>query len=705
MKRPLCVFGAGFLTTMAVALTYPLAAAPLLAVTASVGLLRPKKRTLSCVLLVAGIAALGRVGLANHQLKQLRVLEGESVSFQGYVCRTDPWDPSRLLLRTRISGRSYGLWLDAGSGDWRSGDWLEATAVITAVEEDTQNFFFTGAITLLATVEGEPKSLTPQWFAPLADVAAMREELLHQARIHGTGEGIHLVTGLLFSADEELSSQSLLEMRRAGISHLLSVSGFHMSVVLGWTALKMPRSRLRRGLRLVICLGLAASVLALAGYGAAAMRAGVLGMMTVLAGCLNRRSDPWTSLVLSAMLLTAVSPLLLTDLGFQLSFCATAGIFALSGPLKNFWEEWAVRFLGSRWRRGRSSFCSCLGVLEAAQLSAAPILALRLATVPLLSVPINLLVLPLVYLAMLLGAVGVGLLMTPCSMAGQLLLRGACWCGEGILALAGFWSRLPGCTLSMVYPGRVLLLGIILLLALLPLLPLSRRRKRKLALAAAAVGLTIQLTGALALGDRVQLLAFPESDALALFQGRRQVVVAGGEKLWQLRRLEEELLDAGITRPDLLIWGGGEPGMMLEAARTIRPRFLAAPAETLAPVERLLPSSVAGVELGKETIPFHRLEIRQEEGELTEIELAQTKLLKYWSGYAIMDHNRLLKAVEEGALVADRKGRLWLPRGTTALPRPAGVWWVLGKKEMEEQSLLSRPKERSGGIFPGPLQG
>lgn len=52
-----------------------------------------------------------------------------------------------------------------------------------------------------------------------------------------------------------------------------------------------PRSRLKRGLRLLLCLGLVFLVLSLAGYGAAAMRAGILGLMTVLAGCLNRRSD------------------------------------------------------------------------------------------------------------------------------------------------------------------------------------------------------------------------------------------------------------------------------------------------------------------------------------------------------------------------------------------------------------------------------
>lgn len=62
---------------------------------------------------------------------------------------------------------------------------------------------------------------------------------------------------------------------------------------------------------------------------------------------------------------------------------------------------------------------------------------------------------------MALGGAGIFLLATPLAGAGALLLDLASLCGEGILILAKIWCRLPGCTLSTVWPGRFLLLGLL----------------------------------------------------------------------------------------------------------------------------------------------------------------------------------------------------------------------------------------------------
>ena len=678
MKRPLCVFGAGFLTTIAVAFVCPGAVAPLLAAVAGAGLIHPRNRRVGCVLLAASAAALGRMALVDRQLVQLQMLEGQQQTGVGYVCRVSPWNPSRLLIRVKLSnGGCYGVWLDAASQDFMPGDWLRATIHITGAREDTQDFFFTGGWVLSALPVEAPEAEKPQWPSPLAHMASVREQLLHKARLHSSGSGTHVVTGLLFSADEELPDEDRRAMEQAGISHLLSVSGFHMSLVLGWTAMKAPRSRLKRGLRLLLCLGLVFLVLSLAGYGAAAMRAGILGLMTVLAGCLNRRSDPWTSLCLSALLLITFSPALITDAGVQLSFCATAGIFAFSRLFRGLWEDGLVRLLGGRCPALCRSFCGCMGMLMAAQVSAAPVLALRFGTVPLLSAPLNLLILPLVYLSMALGGAGIFLLATPLAGAGALLLDLASLCGEGILILAKIWCRLPGCTLSTVWPGRFLLLGLLGALIFTPLLPVPRLVKRRLLVILTVVLLLTQGALSIVFENQVQLLALSGSSSLLLRWGQRQVVISGAGELWQLRQLEEELLSAGVVHPDVLICGRGGPDLLLEASRTISPRCLAAPEEDLSPVKRLMPASLRTVELGKQALPVGGISVERFDGDLVEVRIGQTKVLKCWGGYAIMDFDLLLGGTQEGALVSDREGRLWLRPGMISLPRSMGVRWVL----------------------------
>jgi competence protein ComEC len=83
----------------------------------------------------------------------------------------------------------------------------------------------------------------------------------------------------------------------------------------------------------------------LVGADAAVVRAAVMGGLALTARHLGRQTDGLASLSAAAIVMTAVKPLTLWDIGFQLSFAATLGLLLYAEPLKSWFEGFAGRWL------------------------------------------------------------------------------------------------------------------------------------------------------------------------------------------------------------------------------------------------------------------------------------------------------------------------------------------------------------------------
>ncbi len=70
----------------------------------------------------------------------------------------------------------------------------------------------------------------------------------------------------------------------------------------------------------------------LVGADASVMRAAIMGLLVALANYLNRRSLAIVSLFAAGLVMTALNPLTLWDVGFQLSFLATLSLILFATP-------------------------------------------------------------------------------------------------------------------------------------------------------------------------------------------------------------------------------------------------------------------------------------------------------------------------------------------------------------------------------------
>ena len=201
----------------------------------------------------------------------------------------------------------------------------------------------------------------------------------------------------MLGEDEGIDAETVEDFRRAGLSHLLAVSGENVTLLalLAMPVLGALRHPLRE--RLVWVLGLIAIYVPLAGAGPSIQRAAVMGAAGVLATLAGRRASRLYALALALGVTLAVDPGVAADVGWQLSFAAVVGIFLLAAPLR---AAIAARIGARGWRRALAEGAA---VTIAATLATAPLIAFHFETLSTTTLFANVLAMPAVAPAMWLG--------------------------------------------------------------------------------------------------------------------------------------------------------------------------------------------------------------------------------------------------------------------------------------------------------------
>ncbi len=174
--------------------------------------------------------------------------------------------------------------------------------------------------------------------ALLALVALGSSGEIRQRASAGLGMGMPereaaLARGFVLGEDEGVDERTEEDFRRAGLSHLLAVSGQNVTLLalLAMPLLGALGIPLRE--RLFWMLALIAVYVPVAGAGPSIQRAGVMGALGLLATLGGRRASRLYSLALAALVTLAIDPGVAADVGWQLSFAAVLGILLLASAL------------------------------------------------------------------------------------------------------------------------------------------------------------------------------------------------------------------------------------------------------------------------------------------------------------------------------------------------------------------------------------
>ena len=125
----------------------------------------------------------------------------------------------------------------------------------------------------------------------------------------------------------------------AGISHLLAISGLHLSLIGAGLFRLLKKIRLPVALSAGISTWILIVYAQLTGMGISTRRALVMFLLFLAAGLFKRTPDLPTSLAVAALLLLVPKPQRILDAGFQLSFSAVIGIAVMIPVLQDGWED------------------------------------------------------------------------------------------------------------------------------------------------------------------------------------------------------------------------------------------------------------------------------------------------------------------------------------------------------------------------------
>jgi competence protein ComEC len=148
--------------------------------------------------------------------------------------------------------------------------------------------------------------------------------------------GLPLVRALVLGDASEVPPRVVRGLRRSGLAHLLAVSGLHVGLAAAM-ALLAARALPRRG-RLLAALLAVALYLLLVGPRPSLVRASVMACLVVAALLLERPPSAVNALGVAAAGIALLRPEAVTELGFQLSAGATAGLLLLAPLLSARWE-------------------------------------------------------------------------------------------------------------------------------------------------------------------------------------------------------------------------------------------------------------------------------------------------------------------------------------------------------------------------------
>ena len=143
------------------------------------------------------------------------------------------------------------------------------------------------------------------------------------------GDAGGLAAGMLLGGSQDLSRQTKEAYRRVGLLHIVAASGYNVTLIAGWI-LSASLIWLSRRWALGVTIGGVVIYMAIAGWQASIIRAGIMAILAILGLLLGRERDAKWLLIITGVAMLVWNPKLISDIGFQLSFAATWGILWLA---------------------------------------------------------------------------------------------------------------------------------------------------------------------------------------------------------------------------------------------------------------------------------------------------------------------------------------------------------------------------------------
>ncbi len=366
------------------------------------------RRRLRAMLALA-CAALGFFGafLASTAMSTKTAREGEDLTVTGRVYSepyvNDYGSTVMMLDHVHIEGKAYGnvkLYVSDGA-QLICGDVVETTAEIDLPKGVRNPGGFDERLYLAS------QNVYQKAYADTVTVTGWQGGLgilFIQARqtLANTVDAIFesdiapIAKGMLLGDKSGLDEQTYAAFKDTGMAHVLAVSGLHAGILIAFVYYLLRLLRLRRTPRLVVTVAFIVLYACVTGLTPSIVRAGIMACTLLFMRHLGRQNDTLNALALAFIISLLISPLDLFMAGFQLSFGAVFGILTLGAQIKHG--------MGSLLQRKRACWltnwlANGVSASVGATVGTAPLLASSFNRVSILSILLNIAVIPIAFAA------------------------------------------------------------------------------------------------------------------------------------------------------------------------------------------------------------------------------------------------------------------------------------------------------------------
>lgn len=345
--------------------------------------------------------------------------------------------------------------------------------------EEKRDLLSEGIVCKLAVDDARALQITGENASTVAIFFSRINEKLSSVLYNAVGGGEEgaLLIALTLGNRSRLDELTTFTFRRSGVSHLLALSGLHMSVIMGAVMFLLTKICIPKKGRAVLMMLFSFLYLSITGFSQSACRATVMLAVLYLSYLCRAERDVLTALGAAAAGILLFNPPAVLSIAFWLSVSATFGIVVFSAPIHDAVTAILRVFPQNRMvflKKGLQKLLSAFAVSVVAMFS---ILAFSFAwfhECALLGIPMTVLLSPLTAVLLILGCLL--LLFSAVPFLGTLLA----FCGKQIavlmLSLTKHAADIPKTVVPLNYPGIGYVIGAFLLAMTILLIVKLRHR-------------------------------------------------------------------------------------------------------------------------------------------------------------------------------------------------------------------------------------
>ena len=207
----------------------------------------------------------------------------------------------------------------------------------------------------------------------------------HQLDKFMTEENSAISYAMFFGDKSEITYETKDSFSKSGISHILAISGLHVGVLVGVLIWIFKKCRMNKYLSFGIVSAFLFVYCLLCSFSPSVVRASVMAIVLMAANLLGRKYDSLSAIGIAGILLLLIKPLYAFDIGFQMSFACVIGISIFYSSIYKLLRK--IKF--------PNFLAKPLAVSISTQIALIPILSNTFGTFSILSVFLNIIIIPI----------------------------------------------------------------------------------------------------------------------------------------------------------------------------------------------------------------------------------------------------------------------------------------------------------------------